>query len=461
MPTTTAAKDKATTAGRAMAEQSPQERVQIYQRQLEALDKMQDKPEEARAFLLAELSDGRAAYDELRSRADKDQAERVKMQEILDQQMELVRRLAEDTTRAMHKVAPRKGSITLRNFEDEETARDYALAALGSSVRGQEIMSRRAEIATLYKDFASRNLSGGSGSGDAFVVAPFANQLIGSVKKFTTLFDELSAIPMAGPSLPLRRRGARTKGYRVDAGGQITASDMGNPTPYTLDAKKYAGLSILSRELFEDANVLPALGDLLVEDHGDTIAELAERDAVIGLGAGVAEAGMSYNPGNFYATGFLYQTAFVPTTIASGRSFASVTFDDLLALIQSIDERFQGQGKFHLHRSVLFTLRGKKDEDGNYIWQPTSLDTTGSIMGFPYRTWRSAPATSQSVQAAKPFMAFGLLNKAYLMGQRQGVQFDESRDFKFDTDEIAFRSTMRMGFKEGDTDALVRLVTNA
>ena len=446
--------------------QTPEEKAAIFKRQMEELERLADSnPVEARRQLIGELTESRAIIDELRAKQERSDAEIKELRDEQERAAEVSRRLADNTIRMLDDRNKGGASSGLRHFDSIEDARDVGVMTLLSLQKGPDILQRSAAIQRMYEDAKrraeSRALTGGTGSGDNFVIDPQTTAIIGAVPKFTKVFANCRNWPMATDSFTLRRRGARTRGYRVDAGGSITDSDTGNPSPFSLTAKKYAGLSYIASELWEDANTLPSLADILVEDHADAIAELFEYDVVRGV-AGSAHSGLAWNPGNYYFNGFLGGNAGFTPIVMNEPRFEGITFPFLDKLIFGLKEEYStGDLKFHFARTMLQIFAGKMDKNGNFIWQPATGGQPALLRNYPYETWRTAPGVAESNQASKPFIAFGDMKKAMFVGTRREVRIDQDTSFKFSTDEVAVRSTARYASSPADLNGIVVGVTAA
>jgi len=445
--------------------QTPEQKQAIFNRQLAELETLSaSNPVEARRQLIAELTESRQIITELLAKQERSDGEIRELKDEQERATEVSRRLADNTIRLLDDRNRGGANSGLQHFDSLDDAREVGVMALLSLQKGQDILGRNAAVKVAYEEAKrrvearaaqSRALTGGSGSGDNYVIDPQTNAVIGAVPKFTKVFANCRDWPMSTDSFTIRRRGTRTRWYRVDAGGSITDSDVGNLTPFALTAKKYAGLSYISSELWEDANSLPSLADILVEDHADGIAEGFEYDVVRGV-AGGAQAGLAWNPGNFYFNGFLGGNAgFTPIVMGEPR-FEGITFPFLDKLIFGLKEEYStGDLKFHFARTMLQIFAGKMDKNGNFIWQPATSGQPALLRNYPFETWRTAPGVAESNQASKHFIAFGDMRKAMFVGKRREVRIDEDRSFKFSTDEVAVRSTARYAASPADLNAIV------
>lgn len=381
------------------------------------------------------------------------------LDELLAEQKALSKALSE-STRAV--IETRGGTDPeIRNFRSAEDAKKFMLIAIAGSPTAERYLAQvRGGHDTLQQ---VRALTGESGSGDKFVDVELNKTIIGTVSKFTNVFEHVRVMPMGAAKLEFPRRGSRARGFRVGRGSPVTASDMGNPDKIVLQAEEYGCLSFIHQALLDDNDLLPSIGDLLIEDFADAIARLLEQDVVRGVKNTAVGSAMEYDPGNYWLDGFLNHASIPSITIRSGNKYSSIDFPDLLAAIQALHEKhFSANPRFHFHRSMLFSLMGKTDSLGRPIWVPPTQGEPGSIWGYPYATWSGMPSMGESgSQADKAFAAFGVMNRAYVVGNRKQFSVSESTHFKFPDRQVGFLGIARYAGDVAETDALTRIKTGA
>lgn len=448
--------------------QTEPQKNQIINRQIEILDRhargeltTDEQLREARVALTEELRDIRAAIEAQRTQIDQGTADLNALRDLQTEQQRIADRLTQNSI-AMLEERHRGGiNAGLRVFDDERMARRFGLLALSRSAHGREQVLPRHERLAEEAQALTRALTGAAGSGDTFVQEIFDNNILGTVFKFTVLQQYARTLPMPDKKVTMRRRGGRVRGYRVARGSPITPGDLGDPSTFVLDAGDYGALSIVNNFLLDDNNMLPAIGDLIAEDMADSIAEMWEDEALNGV-AGGAVSGFDYNPGNYYFTGLL-QSGLLPQHTVQSATIAGVQFEDYLGAFAALDRIHAPGAKLHLDRSAVFSLRGKKDNNGNFLWAPAANGAPGTILGIEYEWgWRRLLRTTDPNQAGKPFAFYGDMRKTYYLGLRKQFTLDESKEFKFDTNETAFRGLARVAMSVGHyPDATVVLRTAA
>jgi len=442
--------------------QTEADKNRIVKQQTEAVEKaLAEATDDAekRAVLCRLIGEGKAQREALETeiaalrKSGGDDGEKVRsivedLQRQNEQSAVLVKRLYEKLEEGFADRNRGGKNANLRFVEDDERAMRLGAYILSRTEAGAKRV-QRSERLKGYAEEMERALD--SASGDTFVATDPAREIVGTVKKYSTALRECRVIPLATDKMPGKNRGTRAQPQRVDSATSIPESTPGKPSEKTATVGKYAGYSEIANELLEDENSIPSLVDLLIEDHADGIGFLLETDVTIGV-AGAAHGAF----GDFYMDGFLNNAAFTSVVFPNAVTFGGIDFANLDELIFALDERYEGRNlKFHFNRAIISVFAGKTDANGNFLWQPPAAGEPGMLRGKPYTTWRTLPGLVAADQAAKPFLAYGDMRLAYEIGERRGVTFDESRDYKFRDDQTAYRATARFAGQHRDGDALV------
>lgn len=423
-----------------------------------------NQAEDARRAVITTLTDLSDAIEDLAREADQAAANATTIESMRDEQRALGKHLEGLTEQLVAQRQNGGRNASLRHFDDEKAAADFALRNIGLQRTFMDEMRASGEknIRLVY-EAATRALTGESGSGDQFVHKDFYDQLAGGVQKYTNVFQHCRVLPMATETLEFRRRGSRARCFHLARGTAATASDMGNPSAVNLTAAEFGCLSYLHRALLADQKYMPAIGDLLMEDFADGTARLLELDVTRGVKAGAVGSIMEYDPGAWVMDGFLNHASIPVKVLKSGATYASFTFDDALAGIAALPTRYSAFGPaFHFHRSMLYNFMGMKDEQGRYVWVPPTNGEPGTIWGYPYHLWEGMPTTGDSgSQASKAFASFGVMSQAYVIGNRQSAEVTSSEHIKFAERQIGFLSVARYAGDVWDPSALVNFKTTA
>ncbi|MDM4761889.1 phage major capsid protein [Galbitalea sp. SE-J8] len=204
------------------------------------------------------------------------------------------------------------------------------------------------------------------------------------------------------------------------------ATEMGGTDPTfgkrTLGAYKFDQLILLSRELVDDTGV-DILG-YVARAVGRNLGNLFGQRLISGTGTN-------------QPTG-LFTTAATGVTSATGVAGVP-TFDNLIDLQYSVIAPYRANGKWLMKDTTAATVRKIKDTTGQYIWQPAVIaGQPDLLLGKPVATDPYIDATGIN----KKSVLFGDLS-AYAVRVVNGLRFERSDDYKFGSDQIAFRAVLR------------------
>lgn len=125
-------------------------------------------------------------------------------------------------------------------------------------------------------------------------------------------------------------------------------------------------------------------------------------------------------------------------TIASAG--ATVTGDDLIDLVYTLDQSYRNNGRFIMSRQTASAIRKLKDTDGNYLWAPgIAAGQPATLMGYPVTESEDMPAIGLG---ATP-IGFGDFTRGYLVVDRAGINV--LRDPFSAKPYVLFYTTKRVG----------------
>lgn len=189
-----------------------------------------------------------------------------------------------------------------------------------------------------------------------------------------------------------------------------------------LDAYKFSSKAILvPYELLEDSafNLPGILGSML----GERLGRISNTKFTTGTGAAT--------PKGITNCTTLGVTTGVATTI---------TADETLGLVHSIDPAYRVGAGWMMHDGVLLYLRKLKDGNSNYIWQ------NGMNAGAPDSLWSYPITINQDMQStvatATKTVLFGQLSK-YKIRRVNGVRLYRLQERYRDTDQDGFIAFLR------------------
>jgi HK97 family phage major capsid protein len=184
----------------------------------------------------------------------------------------------------------------------------------------------------------------------------------------------------------------------------------------TLTAKKLAAIYPVSNELLADANI--DVYETVLRIFANVFAQEEDVQVFRGTGApftgilGTAGVTLSYQGG----------------TSTSGKTkYTDITFDDLIALVQSIGPSYQRGAAIFMEQNTLTELLKRKDASSRYLWDLTSAilpDVSNgqglagrglSFRGFPIVVLPNGVLISTydaNPHPSSPFVIFGNLKTA-------------------------------------------------
>ena len=217
------------------------------------------------------------------------------------------------------------------------------------------------------------------------------------------------------------------EGERVAENVQVNEQDV-TVGQAMLNAYKYSSKMIrVPVELIQDS-AFPIdswLNGILAE----RIARITNREMTVGTGTGMPN-------------GIVTASVVGPTSAAS----AAVAYDDVLALIHSVDPSYRNGGRFMFHDNVLLALRLLKDSQGHPLWQPGLVGgEPDRLLGFEYTINQHMEGTLATTNIS---MLFGQLKKYMVRDVRQ-TEIMVLRERYADFHQVAF-----LGFSRHDGELI-------
>ena len=268
---------------------------------------------------------------------------------------------------------------------------------------------------------------------------------IGFYEKLMAHLIEVSGILAAGPTvlnttsgeqIQIPKTTAHSTGALTAEAAAISESD---PTfgQVPLDAYKYAVLLQVSNELLTDTSV--DLEGYLSMQAGRAIGNAFGVHAITGSG--------SAQP-NGVVTGSTLG-------VTGATSVAGVpNFDNLIDLYHSVIGPYRNSPScgWLLRDSTVATIRKVKDSDGQYLWQPSlQIGVPDTLLGKPVRTDPNVAATATSAKS----VLFGDFSQ-YFVRFVNGVRFERSDDYAFNSDLVTYRAILRADGDLVDTTGAVK-----
>lgn len=221
----------------------------------------------------------------------------------------------------------------------------------------------------------------------------------------------------------------RLKTYGAAESGKAANAQLGGTDP-TFDqvdwtTSKYDQVILSPRELIEDSaiDIEGLIGALIGQNVGVKMG--AAVSAAVATAATVGVTGLA--------------TKFVPT------------FDELVDLEHSVLKVYRKGAKWLANDTVVAGLRKIKDDNGQYIWQPSVReDEPDRLHGKPLVTdaFLDAPA------ADKLPLLFGDFQRGVWVRLVGSLRIERSDQAAFVNDQIAFKGVLRGGSANVDANAV-------
>lgn len=124
-------------------------------------------------------------------------------------------------------------------------------------------------------------------------------------------------------------------------------------------------------------------------------------------------------------------------------STANITFDDVMDLFYAVKSSYRKKAVWVLNDTTVKALRKLKDNNGNFIWQPSvQAGQPDMILNRPYHTSAYVP----EVAAGAKVMAFGDFSY-YWIADRQGRSFKRLNELFAANGQVGFLASQRVDGK--------------
>ena len=144
-------------------------------------------------------------------------------------------------------------------------------------------------------------------------------------------------------------------------------------------------------------------------------------------------------------------------TGVTAASATAVTADDLMDLFYSLKSPYRKNAVWILNDSTIKAIRKLKDNNGQYLWQPSLVaGTPDTILGRPVKTSAYMPA----IAAGAKTIAFGDFSY-YWIADRQGRSFKRLNELYAANGQVGFLGSQRVDGKMILPEAVKVLVQKA
>lgn len=283
-----------------------------------------------------------------------------------------------------------------------------------------------------------------STDGDGGYVAPIETEsLIDRVLEEASPIRRIATVRKIGSGL-FRKPISTSQAAAGWAGESDARPETTAPTLKLLDfpAGELYAMPAATQALLDDS--VADVDAWLAEEVRDVFAAQETAAFVSGNGSNKPKGFLSYQGGADALGEILTGTtgAFVP----------GQEFDSLIDLTTSLESKYRANGSFVLNRRTLSELRKVKDDNGDYIWQPSAQAGQPSLLlGYPVVEAEDMP----DIAADSTAIAFGDFRRGYLVADRQGVRV--LRDPYSAKPYVLFYTTKRVGGGVQDKNAIALL----
>jgi len=212
----------------------------------------------------------------------------------------------------------------------------------------------------------------------------------------------------------------------IDEGEALTFGDA-TFAQKNLDAHKlHVAVKVTEELLYDNAFHLDTY---IIEQFAQALAN-AEEDAFLNGDGEGKPLGIFADDGG----------AEVGVTAASDKA---ITADEVISLIYSLKRPYRKKAKFILNDQTISALRKLKDNNGQYIWQPSlQAGEPDRLLGYEVLTSQFAP----QIEAGKPAIAFGDFSY-YNIGDRGTRSFQELKELFAGNGMVGFVAKERVDGK--------------
>ena len=216
-----------------------------------------------------------------------------------------------------------------------------------------------------------------------------------------------------------------------------TASWIDEEGAYTESDDSFGQVSIGAYKL----GTMIKVSEELLSDSVFDLESYISREFARRIGAKEEEAFFT-GDGSGKPLGILAATGGAETGVTAASSTA-VTADELMDLFYSLKSPYRRNAVWVLNDSTIKAIRKLKDNNGQYLWQPSLVaGTPDTILGRPVKTSAYMPA----IAAGAKTVAFGDFSY-YWIADRQGRSFKRLNELYAANGQVGFLGSQRVDGK--------------
>lgn len=261
--------------------------------------------------------------------------------------------------------------------------------------------------------------------GGYLVPEEYDSRLIDGLEE-ENIFRKLGTTITTSGERKINIAGAKPAAAWIDEGEELTFGDA-KFSQINLDAHKlYVAVKVTEELLYDNAF---GLENYLIRQFSKALANAEEEAFLNGDGTG--------KPLGIFAEEGGGQ---IGVTAASA---TDITTDEIINLVYALKRPYRKKAKFIMNDATIAVIRKLKDENGQYLWQPSlQVGEPDRLLGYEVMTSAYVP----TIAAGKPVIAFGDFSY-YNIGDRGVRSFAELKELFAGNGMVGFVAKERVDGK--------------
>lgn len=304
-----------------------------------------------------------------------------------------------------------------------------------NGVGGQEKKTGRASneykeamlhaIRTNFRNIRNVLSEGIDADGGYLVPEEYDSRLIEGLEE-ENIFRKLGTTITTSGERKINIAGAKPAAAWIDEGEELTFGDA-KFSQINLDAHKlHVAVKVTEELLYDNAF---GLENYLIRQFSKALANAEEEAFLNGDGTG--------KPLGIFAEEGGGQ---IGVTAASA---TDITTDEIINLVYALKRPYRKKAKFIMNDATIAVIRKLKDENGQYLWQPSlQVGEPDRLLGYEVMTSAYVP----TIAAGKPVIAFGDFSY-YNIGDRGVRSFAELKELFAGNGMVGFVAKERVDGK--------------
>ncbi|MFS8641226.1 MAG: phage major capsid protein, partial [Symbiobacteriaceae bacterium] len=267
-------------------------------------------------------------------------------------------------------------------------------------------------------------------SGEILVPEEVESEIYRRLPKITVIRPLASARTTRSNRVRRRSLTELTVGWgKLETGGQLVESSP-QPGEEWLYVEDLVGLTKIGEDELDDTDV--NLTAFVADSFAQAIAEAEDTAFVVGRGH-------DYNE----PEGILTNTNIV--RVDAGQTGA-ITTDDILTLIYKVPPQYRRNGVLICNSETTLKLRLLKDNNGQYLWQPSLLAAQpDTFCGYAIYDQNDVPVLPAEAGQSADVVIFGDVRSGYRILDRQGMTVKVLQEKYAEQGMIGYRVKYRVG----------------